>query len=135
MQRLAVEQRLLRGWSVEITIETPLPVQDSDLEQHAIVAVGLLQMKPALLLGAAVGTEDGLPCESLGARQRMHIDEQRVILAIEFHCLANRRINHAGIAFDRRTMTADLIDPIEGPHHRRLLEMRRSCRDDDNGGT
>ena len=115
MQPVAVHQRLLRVAAVAVAVQIPLAVDHADLEQHPVVASRLLQVEPALLGPAAVGTEDRFPRERLGPGQRMDVDHQRIIHAVELDRLADRRLDDARVAEDGRRMTADAIEAIEGP--------------------
>ena len=84
-------------------------------------------MKPPLLLLAAIGPEDRFPRKRLGARQRMVVDEQRIVLAVEFDGLADGRIDDSGLAENGRTVAADVVESIERPGCRHL-GIEKTCR-------
>src|SRR5258706_10038973 len=115
MKARAIHQRLLRVAAMAVTVQTPLAVDHPDLEQHPVLAARLLQMEPALFRLAAVGAEDRFPGEGLGAGQRMHVDQERSVYAVELDRLAGRRVDHPRIAQNRRRVAADAIEAIEGP--------------------
>src|SRR5687767_507614 len=89
MQRLPVHQRATCFAGLIEAVQIPLTVNDADLEQHTIFSVGagggvaLAQMKPALLEWAAVRPENGFVGERPGSRERVIVDEQRIVDAIE----------------------------------------------------
>src|SRR5437870_55654 len=63
VKAFGIDERLFGSAAVHVAVEIPLPSDDPELEQHAVVAAGLLQMEPALCRLASVRTEDGLPRE------------------------------------------------------------------------
>ena len=115
MEALAVHQRLLRLAAVAVAVEVPAVVDDTDFEQQSILAAGLLQVEPALRRPAAIGPKDRFPRERLGAGQRMHVDEQRIVHAVELDGLANGRVDDAWIAQHGGGVAADPIETIEIP--------------------
>src|SRR5262245_58071099 len=123
MQTIAIEQRLARVGTVDVTVQTPLPVDDTNLEQHAVVAAVLLQVEPSLLGSPAIGAEDRLPRECLSAGQRMRVDEQRIVDTVEFDGHADWRLDDARVADDSGGMIAEAIEAIEFP--RLALSERR----------
>ena len=85
-------------------------------------------MKPPLLGRAAVGAEDRFPRERRGAGQRMHVDEQRIVDAVELDRLANGCVDDAWVAEDGRRMISEAIEPIEDPGLG--FDRRRKCAGD-----
>src|SRR5215510_15827952 len=87
-------------------------------------------MKPPLLPLPAVRTEDSFPGEGLGARQRVIVNEQRIIHAVELDCLADGRIDDFGLAKNCSFMAANILKPVEGPHYAlgRLTHNRAAAR-------
>ena len=116
MKPFAIDQRLVRVAAVDEAIEVPPIVDHADFEQHPVVAARLLEMEPALRCRAAVGAEDRLPGECLGAGQRMDVHQQRIVDAAEFNGFPDRRFDHPRVAEHRRLVAADAIEPVEGPH-------------------
>src|SRR5262249_25435703 len=115
MQMLAVQQRLLCGRRLVEGIEAAASVDHPDLEQHAIIAVQtsrgiLLQVKPALLDIAAIRPKDRLPGKCGRARERVDVDEQAVVDAVELDRLAARRVDHARMPDDGGSVAADLVE-------------------------
>jgi len=49
------------------------------------------------------------------SRQRVDVDNERIIHAVEFDGLADRRIDDARVAQDRGRVIADSIEPVEDP--------------------
>ena len=84
--------------------------------QQAGFRIALGQVEPALLERAAVGTKDGFERERRRSRQRVLLDPDRVVDAVEFDGLAERRVDDFGIAFDGRFEAADVLEPVERPH-------------------
>src|SRR6266508_2208002 len=115
VKTLAIDQRLLVGPAVHVAVEIPSVVDDAELEQHAIVAAVLLQMKPALRRLAAVRPEDRFPRERRRSRQRVDVDDERSVDTVEFDGLAEGRVDHSRVAEHGRAMTADAIQSIERP--------------------
>jgi hypothetical protein len=115
MQTVAIEQCLTGVGTVDVAVQTPFSVDDADLEQHPVVAAVLLQVEPPLLGGAAIGAEDRLPRERLGAGERMGVDEQRIVDTIELDRLADGRRDHVRVADDGGRMIAETIEAIERP--------------------
>src|SRR5262249_3548062 len=108
-------------------VKTPAIINDSDFEKqsrrciHSGLRVSFLQMKEALLRrSTAIGPEKDLPREGLCSSQRMDIDKQRVIDAVEFHRLSYSRVDDTRMPDNGRGMIADLVKAIEGPDLRRL---------------
>src|SRR5207249_8542657 len=95
MERRPIHQRLARRSRLVVAIEEPAVAGDADFEEHTVVRVRagrgipLAQMKPALLPLSTVGPKDRLPRELLGAGERMVVDEQRIIDAVELDGLAD----------------------------------------------
>lgn len=118
VQALPIDQRLLGIAAVHVTVEIPSAVDDADLEQHAVVAAVLLQMKPALRRFPSVRTEDRLPRERRRSRERVDVDEDRSVCAIEFDRLADRRVDNSRMSQNGRLVAADSIESIEGPQFR-----------------
>src|SRR5687767_14095396 len=78
-------------------------------------------MKESLLCRpAAIGPKDYLPGEPLGAGERMDVDEDRIVYAVELPCFSLRCIDHARLAENLRGMTADPVKTIEGPAFRSI---------------
>jgi hypothetical protein len=113
VQTIAIEQRLASAGTVDVAVQTPFPVDDANLEQHPVVASVFLQMEPPLLGGATIGPEDGLPRERPGPGERMHIDEQRIVLSVEFDRLPDRRLDDAWTADNGGRVIAKAIETIE----------------------
>jgi hypothetical protein len=112
----AIHQRPLRLAAVAVTVQAPAAVDHADLEEQTVLAARLLEMEPALLRFPAVGPEDRFPGERLGAGERMHVHEDRIVDAVEFDRLADRRVHHLRIAQHRRRMTTETIEAIEDPY-------------------
>src|SRR5689334_9791322 len=72
-------------------------------------------MQPALLKLAALGTEDRLDGESLGADQWAAREKQRGIATVELYRLADRRIHQLGGAFHLGHEAADMRQVVELP--------------------
>src|ERR1039457_573638 len=73
-------------------------------------------MEEALLgSSAGVGTENHFPGPGLRSGERMHVDVNGIVNAVELDRFPRRRINHARMAEDRGRMPADRIDPVEAP--------------------
>jgi hypothetical protein len=115
MEALAIDQRVLRITAVTVAVQAPLAVDDTDFEEHPVLGAFLLQMEPALCLPASIGPENRLPRKRLGSCERMHVDEQRIVDAVEFDRPADRRVDDARVAENSCTMTADSIQSIERP--------------------
>jgi hypothetical protein len=126
MQLRAIDQRFLASRAVDVAVQAPPAVDDADFKQHPIVGICLLQMKPALLRSAAVRAKDSFPREGLGAGERMHIDEQRVVHSVEFDRFACGCVDHARVAEDRGRVAADAIESVERPDLRVLAVTFRA---------
>jgi hypothetical protein len=68
-----------------------------------------------LLLLAAVGPEDRFPRKRVGARQRMVVNEQGIVFAVEFHGFADRCVDDSRLAENNRAVAADLVEAVECP--------------------
>jgi hypothetical protein len=76
-----------------------------------------LKVKEALRLRAIrVRPEDNFPCISRNTRKRVLANEERIIYAIEFNCLAKGRIDEVRMTKRCGWMSADRISPIKHPH-------------------
>ena len=89
-------------------------------------------MKPPLLFLASVWSEDRFPRKRLGARQWMILDEQRIVLAVEFDGFADGCIDDSRLAENSRTMAADVLESVERPGGRHL-DTSHSCVWRDHG--
>jgi hypothetical protein len=121
MPRLLVHQRLAGGARLIVAVEVPFGVNDTNLEQHPVVGIGagariaFAQVEPPLLRLPAIRSEDRFPCECRGARERMVVDQQRIVHAVERDGLADRRVDDLRLAEHRRLVAADVLQPIERP--------------------
>ena len=83
--------------------------------EQARLRIALGEVEPALLECAAVGTIDGLEGERRRTGQRMLLDPDRIVDAVELDRFAERRVDDPGVAFDGRFEAADVLEAIEGP--------------------
>src|SRR5262247_2766545 len=74
-------------------------------------------MKPPLLSLSPVRTENGFPGERTGARQRVIVNEKRIIDAVKLNRLAQRGIDYFRLAENRSFMAANIIEPVKSPHY------------------
>src|SRR6185369_4262859 len=100
MEKSAVEQRLTSATGVEKSVQTPLVADNSNFKEHARVrvhagfGVALSQVEPALFRrAAAIGTKQRLKRKRVHSRQRMILDEQRVIDSVELDRFSKRRLD------------------------------------------
>src|ERR1035437_9534307 len=103
-------------------VEAPAAIDHTDLREHpgvrvlAGLGVLLLQVEETLLRRATrIGTEDDLPSERLGPRQRMDVHKEGVIHAIELDGLAHGRIDDSRVTQYGSLMPADLVEAVELP--------------------
>ncbi|MNN60678.1 hypothetical protein D3C81_1758750 [compost metagenome] len=111
MQSGRFDQGLVVALALGEGVQIPAALDHADLEHDAGAgATGRLvrlQVEPALLEGAAIGAEDGLEGEGRGARQRMPVDEQGVVHAVELHRRAKGDGDDLRRAFDVGDLSAD----------------------------
>jgi hypothetical protein len=110
------DQGLLVARSRDEGVQPPGVILHPHLEQEAGVqrrTVGrrlrvLGQVEPALSEGAAVGTEQSLEGELVGARQRVLVDLDPVVDAVEQHGLAIGTVDQLRVALDAGRDAADI---------------------------
>src|SRR5262245_7179700 len=84
-------------------------------------------MKEALLGRAVrIGSENHLPGECLSARQRMNVDQKRIVDTVELHRFSHGRIDDARMTQDGSRMIADSVDAVELPDLGRLLSREET---------
>src|SRR5882672_4681776 len=149
MQLVAQQQRSAVPRAGDKRVKTPLiAVDDTQFEQETRVRVlrtaasqcdelagcrvALGKVKPPLLGRAAVWTKNCLKRELFSGGQRMLIDVNRIIDAVELDRFPKRRLDHLRVAVHLDRQTADLVEPIEGPRSlaRRVLRLAPGSRGD-----
>ena len=96
--------------------------------QQSGFRIALGEVEPPLLERAAVGTIDGFEGKGRGARQRVLLDPDRIVDAVEFDRLPERRVDDPGIAFNSCFDAADVFEAIERPDDLRGLLGRTHRR-------
>ena len=124
LQTAAVQQGLACVARLNVGVQAPLLVDRSDLKQHAVLAVRagrrvFIEVKPALLHGAAVRAKYGFPGERLGVGQRVNVQQDGVVVPVELNRLAVRGVDDARIAKDLGRVTSD----VEWHLRRRLAPL------------
>src|SRR4029453_3102535 len=124
MQCFPIHESLALGPRLVVTVEIPRVTDDPDFKEHPVVCVSacirvpLAEMEPPLLRLTAVGAEDGFPRKSFRSGQRVIVNEQSIIHAIELNSFSQRRIDHFGLAQNGSLMAADILKPVKLPYYR-----------------
>ena len=68
--------------------------------------------KALFLLAASIGTENHFQRETLHSRQRVHVDDDSILLAIELQSLSLRKLYQPGRAEYLSRVASQIIDSV-----------------------